>query len=103
MSKPTVTVETFDTTLRDGAQAVPEANQLADDSKPEVANLLALNGIGVIEAGFPVTKADTHRVRSVAETVGNTAYEVQSWITGVLQGSDWRSPLNSCLNACYSC
>jgi 2-isopropylmalate synthase len=76
---PTVNVEFLDTTLRDGAQSLPEANQFPDGSKPEIARAIANLGISTIEAGFPATPADTEEVRSVAQTVGQERFKVIGW------------------------
>ena len=74
-----VYVEIFDTTLRDGAQSLPQNNQFPTGSKPEIANMIAELGVGVIEAGFPATPGDQEEVREVAKNIGNNLYEVQSW------------------------
>ena len=47
----------FDTTLRDGEQA-PGAS-LTVTEKLEVARQLAVLGVDVIEAGFPITSVET--------------------------------------------
>ncbi|MCA9348198.1 hypothetical protein KC867_02210 [Candidatus Saccharibacteria bacterium] len=79
MNKNGVEIEIFDTTLRDGAQALPYANQFPDGSKADIAHNIAQLGAGVIEAGFPATLGDREEVRSVANTVGQTYYDVQVW------------------------
>lgn len=58
----------FDTTLRDGEQS-PGAS-LNHREKLEIANQLALLGVDVIEAGFPIASpGDFASVKAVAETV----------------------------------
>ncbi|MFA6216530.1 MAG: 2-isopropylmalate synthase [Candidatus Omnitrophota bacterium] len=58
----------FDTTLRDGEQA-PGAS-LNQKEKLEVASALALLGVDVIEAGFPISsKGDFDAVRVIAKAV----------------------------------
>lgn len=58
----------FDTTLRDGEQS-PGAS-LNHREKMEIANQLALLGVDVIEAGFPIASpGDFASVRGVAEAV----------------------------------
>ncbi|MFV1980014.1 MAG: 2-isopropylmalate synthase [Rhodothermia bacterium] len=58
----------FDTTLRDGEQA-PGASMSVQD-KLEVAGQLALMGVDVIEAGFPVSSpAQFEAVRTISESV----------------------------------
>ena len=74
-----VRVQTFDTTLRDGAQSLPEANQFPEGSKPDIADLIASLGVTVIEAGFPSTPGDFEEVKSVAQTVGRYSYDVANW------------------------
>ena len=84
MSEAIVTVDIFDTTLRDGAQSLPEANQFPVGSKVEIADHLANLGIGVIEAGFPRTPGDAEEVMEVAKTVGSEEFQVQQWRNGVV-------------------
>lgn len=94
MSEAIVRVEIFDTTLRDGAQALPDANQFPEGSKPEIAELIASLGVNVIEAGFPRTKGDDVEVRNVAKTVGNTRPNVSVWSNGEEAGlSAFRPPV----------
>lgn len=69
-------VQFFDTTLRDGAQALPEEHQFPVGSKPFIADAIATMGVHTIEAGFPATKGDQEEVREVARTVGNTEYSI---------------------------
>lgn len=78
-----VRFESFDTTLRDGAQALEEKNhQFAPGSKPGIAEQLASLGVDVIEAGFPATPADTEEVLEVAKTVGQQTYHTARWVNG---------------------
>lgn len=79
MNKPSVEVDIFDTTLRDGAQSLPQANQFPTGSKPEIADCIASMGVSVIEAGFPATPQDKEEVMAVAASVGQTKYDVQVW------------------------
>lgn len=87
-----VEITGFDTTLRDGAQSLPEKHQFPDGAKPEIAVKLAELGMGVIEAGFPATPGDAKRVTDVARTVGQTKYEVAAWENGELTGHKRRTP-----------
>ena len=58
----------FDTTLRDGEQC-PGAS-LNINEKLEIARQLALLGVDVIEAGFPITSpGDFEAVKTVAKSV----------------------------------
>ncbi len=58
----------FDTTLRDGEQS-PGASMNIQE-KMEVAQMLALLGVDVIEAGFPIaSEGDFAAVKTIAETV----------------------------------
>jgi len=58
----------FDTTLRDGEQS-PGVSLNADE-KLEIAKQLALLGVDVIEAGFPITSpGDFAAVKRIADTV----------------------------------
>jgi 2-isopropylmalate synthase len=82
MNRGSVSVEIFDTTLRDGAQALPASNQFPDGSKVEIADQIAALGVNVIEAGFPRTKGDAEEVAEVAKDVGNSLYVVRSWTSG---------------------
>jgi 2-isopropylmalate synthase len=61
-------IEVFDTTLRDGEQAVGVA--FNPDEKLEIALALERLGVDVIEAGFPATSSGERAgVRAVAEAV----------------------------------
>ena len=71
-----LTVEIFDTTPRDGAQSLPEANQFPVGSKVLLADRIAAQGVDTIEAGFPATMGDAEEVAEVATTVGQTEYTV---------------------------
>jgi 2-isopropylmalate synthase len=93
MNKPTVSVEIFDTTLRDGAQALPEESQFPYGAKEEIADHIARLGIGVIEAGFPRSEGDGPEVLAVAKKVGNTKYEAESWRNGELLGAETAYPV----------
>lgn len=67
-------VRIFDTTLRDGEQS-PGAT-LTSSEKLEIARKLALLGVDVIEAGFPIASPDDfNAVKDIADTVGNELYE----------------------------
>lgn len=62
-------VVVFDTTLRDGEQA--PGYHLKPAQKLEMARQLALLGVDVIEAGFPISSpADFEAVQEIARTVG---------------------------------
>lgn len=74
-----VEITTFDTTLRDGAQSLPQENQFPVGSKSEAADGIASLGVGVIEAGFPATPGDAEEVKEVAQKVGNRHYPVEVW------------------------
>lgn len=79
MNNSGIEIKIFDTTMRDGAQSLPEANQFPDGCKIAIAHELAKLGVGVIEAGFPATPRDKEEVMAVAETIGRLDYKVQSW------------------------
>lgn len=91
MSKVSVTL--FDTTLRDGAQSLPDHNQFKEGSKVDLAGSIARLGAGVIEAGFPATPADSLEVAKVAGSVGKTEYTAQSWLDGELVGEVTSTPV----------
>lgn len=88
MSEACVNIEIFDTTLRDGAQALPEAHQFRDSDRIPVAHHIATLGTNVIEAGFPATTGDSEAVRAIAQTVGNISYAVETWESGKRVGDD---------------
>ncbi len=69
-------VELFDTSLRDGAQSLPNKKQFPPDAKPALADAIARLGVTTIEAGFPGTEHDGQEVADVAETVGRTRYVI---------------------------
>ena len=79
MSNPGVEIIVFDTTLRDGAQSLPEDHQFETGAKHEIAGHIASLGISVIEAGFPATPSDAEEVAEVASTVGQKEYSVSHW------------------------
>jgi 2-isopropylmalate synthase len=93
MSVPFVEVTIFDTTERDGAQALPEDYQFPDGKKAEIAQHIAGLGVGVIEAGFPATTGDAEEVTSVARTVGRTDYTTSVWQNGNRIGHVHKSPV----------
>ena len=93
MSEAVVHVEIFDTTLRDGAQSLPQYNQFPDGSKSEIADQIASLGVGVIEAGFPITSGEAEEVSGVAKVVGNTTYEVAYWESGAQIGTKTVTPV----------
>ena len=56
----------FDTTLRDGEQALPQS--LSMRQKLQIALSLEQLGVDVIEAGFPVSsEGDFESVRTIAQ------------------------------------
>ncbi len=62
------TVRIFDTTLRDGEQSPGATLTLAE--KLEIARLLELMGVDIIEAGFPISSdGDFESVRAVAAEI----------------------------------
>lgn len=75
MSKK-MTIEIFDTTLRDGAQSLPEQNQFSAGSKVPIADQIARVGVDTLEVGFPATEGDGEEVAEVAMTVGQSTYKV---------------------------
>ena len=61
-------IKIFDTTLRDGEQC-PGAS-LDEKGKLEIARQLAVLGVDVLEAGFPVTsRGDAAAVKKIAQQV----------------------------------
>lgn len=88
-----VEVGIFDTTCRDGAQALPEKHQFPAGSKVEIANAIAELGVRVIEAGFPRTEGDAEEVDAVARSVGNRQYETQTWRNGHLIETTTKTPI----------
>jgi 2-isopropylmalate synthase len=79
MSNPVVNIEIFDTTMRDGAQSLPDEHQFMSGMKAQIATDIARLGVSVIEAGFPATPTDAAEVKAVAETVGKCAFETMVW------------------------
>lgn len=71
-----LTVVTFDTTLRDGDQALPKECQFKPGVKPELAAQIARLGTRTIEAGFPATAGDGEEVAEVARTVGRSEFTI---------------------------
>ncbi len=60
----------FDTTLRDGEQALPQS--LSSEQKLQIATALDQLGVDVIEAGFPVSsEGDFESVKTIASTLKN--------------------------------
>lgn len=67
-------VRIFDTTLRDGEQS-PGAT-LTSNEKLEIARNLALLGVDIIEAGFPIASPDDfNAVKQIADVVGNELFD----------------------------
>lgn len=91
--KSSVEVIIFDTTLRDGAQSIPDEHQFPYGKKAEIADAIASFGVGVIEAGFPATQGDAAEVADVAKTVGQTDYSVTTWENSDRTGTIDRSPV----------
>ncbi|XPF93720.1 2-isopropylmalate synthase [Colwellia sp. RE-S-Sl-9] len=61
----------FDTTLRDGEQALTAS--LSVNEKIQIAQALERLGVDIIEAGFPVSSpGDFHSVQEIARTVKNS-------------------------------
>lgn len=89
-----VEFSSFDTTLRDGAQALDEnSHQFERGSKPKIAGAIAALGVDVIEAGFPATPDDAAEVQAVSRSVGNTTYEVNDWENGERTGVSHSTPV----------
>lgn len=84
--QPSMKIEIFDTTLRDGAQSLPKENQFPDGSKVALADTIAVQGVDTIEAGFPATMGDEEEIAEVARTVGQTPYEITP---RSLKNGDW--------------
>lgn len=98
-------VHFLDTTLRDGAQALPEHQQFTAEAKINTAETLAAIGIETIEAGFAQTEGDKEIIEEIAKTVGrsvlatensdNTMREIipskviQPIITGLALSTKW--------------
>ena len=76
MMSQRTTIEILDTTLRDGAQSLPEQNQFALGSKVSIADQIASAGVTTLEVGFPATEGDGEEVAEVAMTVGQSTYVV---------------------------
>ena len=58
----------FDTTLRDGEQALPQS--LSANQKLQIALSLEQLGVDVIEAGFPISsQGDFESVRQIGRTL----------------------------------
>ncbi len=93
MNNPEVEVAIFDTTLRDGAQSLPESSQFPYGEKASIAKLIAGLGVEVIEAGFPATPGDAEEVRDVAKTVGQTPVQVSQWVDSTPQSTVDRYPV----------
>ncbi len=87
-----VNIAYFDTTLRDGAQSLPQHRQFRPGTKPIIAGAIAEVGIDVIEAGFPSTPKDFDPVMAVARTVGNNSYTVGKWRNGKPVGESTQTP-----------
>src|ERR1700740_1123106 len=67
----------FDTTLRDGEQC-PGAT-MTHEEKIEVAELLDIMGVDIIEAGFPIaSEGDFHAGNEIAKRAENAALSVLS-------------------------
>jgi 2-isopropylmalate synthase len=79
MKKPEVSIDIFDTTMRDGAQSLPEENQFEPGQKEHIANEIARLGVSVIEAGFPANENDYSEVCTVAKTVGQSVFKSEQW------------------------
>lgn len=95
-----VNVSILDTTLRDGAQALPDINQFKPGSKVDVAHAIATLGVSVIEVGMAATEGDTEEIREIARTVGRQKFEVGKWSNNKVYTSsrfDWRIPTISVL------
>ena len=61
----------FDTTLRDGEQALTAS--LSVNEKIQIAHAIERLGVDIIEAGFPVSSpGDFHSVQEIAKTVKNS-------------------------------
>lgn len=61
----------FDTTLRDGEQALTAS--LSVNEKIQIAQAIERLGVNIIEAGFPVSSpGDFHSVQEIARTVKNS-------------------------------
>ena len=61
----------FDTTLRDGEQALTAS--LSVNEKIQIAQAIERLGVDIIEAGFPVSSpGDFHSVQEIAKTVKNS-------------------------------
>lgn len=88
-----VRVDFFDTTLRDGAQSLPEVHQFPVGSKYEVAQAISELGVSVIEAGFPRTPGDSEEVQAVVEAVGTSWKFVETWQNGQPTGSVGMTPV----------
>ena len=88
-----VNISFLDTTLRDGAQALPQEYQFRPEAKPKVAGHLARLGIDVIEAGIPFASNDSGRVKEVSDSVGQESILVDRWRDGEWVGRECRQPV----------
>lgn len=88
-----VYVELFDTTLRDGAQSLPNIHQFKKGNKPYIAEHIARLGVAAIEAGFPATPGDEEEVNKVAQSIGCSSVPVQVWRNGEHTGDKQHYPV----------
>ena len=71
-------VKIFDTTLRDGEQALPAS--LSAKEKLQIALALERLGVDIIEAGFPVSSpGDFRSVQMIAKEVKNSVAYLVHW------------------------
>ena len=82
----------FDTTLRDGEQS-PGAS-LSIDEKLEIARQLAVLGVDIIEAGFPVSSP------AQFEAHGAPPYPLSRWLGDFAGGSEPQCPELSDRSGC---
>lgn len=77
----------FDTTLRDGEQALQAS--LSVKEKLQIALALERMGVDVMEVGFPVSSpGDFESVQTIARTIKTAAYAL--WRVALRKISTWR-------------
>ena len=79
-------VKIFDTTLRDGEQALPAS--LSVKEKLQIALALERLGVDIIEAGFPVSSpGDFKSVQMIAKEIKNSSlpFLEKGWLCAIFR------------------